>query len=533
MTTKKTGRPRKGSLEFRGKTWHARLTVTVDGENIRRWVNLETDNKAVARRKVARIVAQNAAPSVEALVAEAKRAETYAELADRVHKAREADGIGDAAGERKRELTHILPEIGPREVASIGFEDIEAIFQLMAESGKSAGTIRHVRQVLLSRFAVALREKVITESPLEHAVMPRAKVDNRERAVLTDAELAVYLAWQHPTEDYRLAVLQRQTMACISRMFGGLRTGDLHALRWESLDAAGGFRFGWAPRKKTKRPQKLDIPEMLRPFLVDWWQYQGSPLSGLVFPVLRGDEAGKGAKGHVTHAEAFRRDLKRAFGLETLQVVVTERKNRRKLTRECWLPAPGREMTAREREIFGETEYTRPVDFHSWRRAYVQALADAEVNAQQAAALAGHTSLATHGRYLPNTAKARELPAAALPALLVTRTPGNDFAPDLGETPKLAAGAEHQNQAFSASESVGVRRFELPTSGTQTRRGYILRAVFGSSVDSEPRGFRYEIQRATRAGQKSRPKVWRRVPDPRFVLPVGSSVTVRRLGVAS
>jgi hypothetical protein len=31
------GRPRKGSLEFRGKTWHARLTVTVDGEAVRKW----------------------------------------------------------------------------------------------------------------------------------------------------------------------------------------------------------------------------------------------------------------------------------------------------------------------------------------------------------------------------------------------------------------------------------------------------------------------------------------------------------------
>jgi hypothetical protein len=31
------GRPCKGSLEFRGKTWHARLTVTVEGESVRKW----------------------------------------------------------------------------------------------------------------------------------------------------------------------------------------------------------------------------------------------------------------------------------------------------------------------------------------------------------------------------------------------------------------------------------------------------------------------------------------------------------------
>lgn len=57
-----------------------------------------------------------------------------------------------------------------------------------------------------------------------------------------------------------MALLERQVMACVSRCFGGLRTGDLHALRWESLDTAEGmFRFGWAARKKTARPQLLEI----------------------------------------------------------------------------------------------------------------------------------------------------------------------------------------------------------------------------------------------------------------------------------
>ncbi|HTA90058.1 MAG TPA: hypothetical protein VK745_10795 [Polyangiaceae bacterium] len=44
-TKHKGGRPRKGSLELRGKTWHARLTVTVEGESVRKWIDLKTDNK--------------------------------------------------------------------------------------------------------------------------------------------------------------------------------------------------------------------------------------------------------------------------------------------------------------------------------------------------------------------------------------------------------------------------------------------------------------------------------------------------------
>jgi len=81
-----------------------------------------------------------------------------------------------------------------------------------------------------------------------------------------------------------MAVLERQTMACISRCFGGLRTGDMHALRWESLDKTDGrFAFGWAPRKKTPRPQLLEIPEMLRPLIQDWGERAGQPATALLF----------------------------------------------------------------------------------------------------------------------------------------------------------------------------------------------------------------------------------------------------------
>src|SRR5690606_21221088 len=128
----------------------------------------------------------------------------------------------------------------------------------------------------------------IAANPLLRATVPKGKKDKRERAVLTDDELIVYLAWQHPKERYQIGTLQRQTMVCLSRMFGGLRTGDLHAIKWDALDAEGGFQFGWAPRKKTARPQKLVIPVMLRPILRDWWERQGRPMTGLVFPTLRG-----------------------------------------------------------------------------------------------------------------------------------------------------------------------------------------------------------------------------------------------------
>jgi len=105
--------------------------------------------------------------------------------------------------------------------------------------------------------------------------------------------------------------------------------------------------------------------------------------------------------------------------------LVKVRKNGRPLTRYEWSEA--RALTPREHEIFEESAYTLPVDFHSWRRAFSQALADADVNIQQATALAGHASLAAHGRYLANSGRTRTLPEAALPKIQISLTPAGGF----------------------------------------------------------------------------------------------------------
>ena len=102
-----------------------------------------------------------------------------------------------------------------------------------------------------------------------------------------------------------------------------------------------------------------------------------------------------------------------------------------------------RPLTARERELFKETPHT--VDFHSWRRAYSQALADADVNAQQATALAGHASLAAHQRYLQNASKMRSLPEAALPRIGVSHQSS-------GETLYCEGPAANENSELSSGQ---------------------------------------------------------------------------------
>ncbi len=370
-------------------------------------MNLHANHKSTAKRLLARLLASPETEIEQAV----ERQETYAELADRVADKRRDAGVSDTRSEELRERIDIIPAIGTIAVNEITPDDIEAIFEAARERGTSLSHLRHLRQILRTRFAVAMREKAISTMPTDLVAVPKVAVDNRERAVLTDLELQQYLAWEHPDPTYRLGVLERQTMSAISRIFGGLRTGDLHVIKWNQLDAPN-FKIGTAPRSKTAKPQRIAIPERLRPMLLQWWQEARDekgqkPTTGLVFPCLRGTDAGVGAKQGVSHAGAMRRDLARMFGLET------------------WNPAKrrfeetNREMTERERELLTETDTTRPVDFHSHRRGFVQGLADAHVTAQEAQRFAGHADLGAHERYLRSSRGILTIPDAALPKLEV------------------------------------------------------------------------------------------------------------------
>jgi integrase len=215
-------------------------------------------------------------------------------------------------------------------------------------------------------------------------------------------------------------------LAAVSRMFGGLRTGDLHALRWGIHIETETFTYGVAPRQKTATPQPLEIPEMLRPSLRRWWETHGSPDDGPVFPIRIGDKAGE-ARLKASHASALRSDMMRMLGVEY-------RSERDEPTgpRTAWALKPVDQWTRRERELFSETSYSLPLDFHSFRRSFNTALADAGVNIQVAMRLAGHTSTSAHMRYVMS--RAYTMPEAALPRLNFPKRHG----PCLLDEPKRA-----------------------------------------------------------------------------------------------
>lgn len=421
----------KGQLIWRPSGWYGRYYAWADGERVRVTRALGTTIKAVARRKLARLIAEN-----QTAPAEARRVETFEEAARRIVAAQAEGGMRTASWRLRRLEAYVFGALGPMDPATIRASHVRAVLEAARDAGKARDTLLHIKHDISAVLGDLWRAELIAENVTARVKAPEALPavtlrSKKERAVLTDDELARYLAWEHPEESERMIVLERQVMACVARMFGGLRTSDLHALAWDGFDlprvlddgaTVGGFETGIAPRRKGAglakggRPQRLAVPEMLRAILRDWWERNGQPRSGLVFPTRRGRQPGE-ARKHSTHAAAFRRDLRRAFGIDALEEVQIVRRDGRPSTRLVWKEA--RALSERERELLEETEWTRPVDFHSWRRAFNQALADAGVNAQQAQALAGHSSMAAHERYLRNSGKLRELPEAALPRLTV------------------------------------------------------------------------------------------------------------------
>jgi integrase len=436
------GRKRRGSLYWAKSGWRVRLTVDIDGVAVQKSFDLETTDKAVARIKQRRLAKQHAPAAV--LAAEAKRLETVEEASRRVLDRQKAEGLRTWKDREHRLEEYVFPEIGPLPVDKVRAADIRGVLEATKDLGKSRQTLIHIKTDLSTVFAELWRAEVIPENPVDRVVVPKATEDHRERAVLTDEELVRYLGWVHPDERFRMAVLERQTMACVARTFGGLRTRELHGLRWEALDAPEGrFAFGWAPRVKGGAPQLLAVPDILRPILRDWWERHGRPLQGPIFPVRRGKRAGTERAKH-SHAHAFRRDLERARVADHEPGCST---------------ADGKRVCAagcRMGELLDGNAFRKPVDFHSWRRAYNQALAEANVNAQQAKALAGHSTLEAHQRYLANTAKMRTIPTEALPRLLVgaTTPPPVSNCTGHAETQLAATGTDNESSLKKALRGV-------------------------------------------------------------------------------
>ncbi len=400
-------RPRKGTLIWREtKGWCARVTMEVEGETIRRMVELGTRDKAVARRKLARLLAEPSAPRTGEEVASVRAEESVSDYAEAWLDGREGR-TGYGRTERQLFRDYWQAEIGPMALGAVRPADIRNVLKDCAEGRTlsqrgerlTAETMRRIRGVIFRLFKAAMKDEIVTRNPAEVVSVSdvAGEDEKKDRAILTDDEIRLLLA--SPVVD-----LEMKMLVLLSRSIGGMRTGDLNTLDWSAFGP--GFATCKVPRRKTRKrrkAQELDVPAQVRPFLVAWWEHHGRPSTGLVFPVRKGKRAGEAKVYGTSYAFRLRRDLRRALGVEWWDAEA-----------ERWQRKPEAEYSARERELFVGTDDTLPVDMHSCRRAYATALAHAGAQAPQLQALGGWSDPKVAQGYV-RAATIRSAPPAALP----------------------------------------------------------------------------------------------------------------------
>lgn len=436
-----------GTLELRPGSYWARFTKPADSgkKATRRWVRLGTLNPIDARNQTRALAAQIADGTyVWDAVAEPKAKPglvSFKDYAD-LFLARKRDKTArDYRGVLKR---YAMPSFAPHPLAVITKPMVRGLFERLAERELSARTIRNLRMILVQVFGAAVEDELMEFSPITKAVKvpERAETDTRPFVIPTDDELSAVADSPNVTN------LEIKILSLASRVEGGMRTGDLTSWTWNMIDTAQ-FTTCLVPRAKTRHkrgPQKLAIPEVLRPWLQAWWKSVGSPTHGPVFPCTRGKRRGlaRAAGGKTSFAAPLRVAL---FTAGVRRHACRGQAPKKKTPDGI---APCCAAFARD-PLYNDTETSRRANFHSLRRAFASSLADAGVNVQHAMTLTGHTDAGVHLGYVNASEAMQQIPAAALP---VIRPPVVD---DSG----LSGGGAGSSLAAISSDFAEEKRFEL------------------------------------------------------------------------
>ena len=200
-----------------------------------------------------------------------------------------AQGIASVPDERGWLDRYVLPAIGKLPVSDVRANHVRGILEEVTAKGLRRASVAHVRGVMKRLFRAAGEEELIEADPTQFVRVPKTREVKKARAILTDTEFAKFIAC--PTADLELRML-----APVARCEGGMRSGDLIRWDWAQIDRVH-FAECTVPRAKTGTPQALSIPAVLAPFLRTWWERQGNPESGPVFPARRGPRAGDFRQG--------------------------------------------------------------------------------------------------------------------------------------------------------------------------------------------------------------------------------------------
>ncbi len=127
---------------------------------------------------------------------------------------------------------HIAPKIGKMKIYEVSTMVVQKLLNEILEQGYSLATTRKVKFLINQFYEYAIENKLTNENP---AI--KTKVKSTERKIY-DSENQ-YKAIPPEVRDRFITALNSHDLLkpfCLTMMFGGLRVGEVLALRWEDLD---------------------------------------------------------------------------------------------------------------------------------------------------------------------------------------------------------------------------------------------------------------------------------------------------------
>src|SRR5215211_4795838 len=232
--------------------------------------------KSFARKSAAKSWRANAKSALDKGGLRAPTPTTLHEAWDAWYAGALADAIRNASGdtykpsalrgyERHMRL-RVLPAIGAMRLSDICRRDVQALADRLLANGLDPSTIRACFMPPRAVFRRAVDDEVIAANPCDGIRLPAVR-SKRDRIVGV-AEAEALLA----------AVPDRDRALWATAMFGGLRLGELQALRASDIDLAGGVirvERGWDMKAGPVKPKtraarrRVPIAGVLRDYLIE------------------------------------------------------------------------------------------------------------------------------------------------------------------------------------------------------------------------------------------------------------------------
>lgn len=264
----------------------------------------------------------------------------------------------------ERRWKRIDPDLGAHRLDAIRRADLQALIDRWGKAGLSAGTINVGLDPVRAIYRWAIARDLVTVNPTTAVETPR--VDNARERFATREEAASLIA--------ALPIAERAIWA--TAFYGGLRRGELRALRWSDVDLAGAtinVKRGWDDNDGEITPKSKAAVRRV-------------PIVVALGDLLR---------DHQTATARAGADL--VFGRSASQPFVPSTVRSRALA--AWSAANAEAAKALGRPLH-DGEGLQPIGLHEARHTCASLMIAARANAKALSVVLGHESITiTFDRY--------------------------------------------------------------------------------------------------------------------------------------